>query len=152
MSPEYRARIEANRPIFAARVKQQYGVNINQGPFGINTFNAHALKKYADSRGKGKAFHDAVMDAYWLRGLDVSDPQVLRNLLDSVGLDGNEMEAILQQPEFGAQVNADIETAYDNNMSGVPALVFGEKYLVMGAQPYPVLKQVAEKVLAEEKA
>ena len=37
----------------------------------------------------------------------------------------------------------------DNDMTGVPALVFAEKYLVMGAQPLEVLKQVVEQVKSE---
>lgn len=51
MSPEYRARIKANRPLFAARVKRDYGVEINEGPFGINTRTLHQLKKI---RGRAK--------------------------------------------------------------------------------------------------
>jgi predicted DsbA family dithiol-disulfide isomerase len=35
-------------------------------------------------------------------------------------------------------------------LDGVPALVFADKYLVSGAQPYNVLKQVVEKVQAEQ--
>ena len=52
--PEYRARIEANRPIFAARVKRDYGVELNQGAFGINTRALHQLKKFAGRAGQGQ--------------------------------------------------------------------------------------------------
>ena len=41
---------EANRPAFAARVKRDYGIEIQQGPFEINTRALHILKKYADTR------------------------------------------------------------------------------------------------------
>jgi predicted DsbA family dithiol-disulfide isomerase len=37
-------------------------------------------------------------------------------------------------------------------MTGVPALVFDEKYLVVGAQPLDVLKQVVDQVQAEKSA
>ncbi len=33
-------------------------------------------------------------------------------------------------------------------LQGVPALIFNNKYLVSGVQPYEVLKQVVEKVLS----
>jgi predicted DsbA family dithiol-disulfide isomerase len=46
-------------------------------------------------------------------------------------------------------VSADIDLARQYRLDGVPALVFAEKYLVMGAQPYNVLKQVVERVQAE---
>jgi predicted DsbA family dithiol-disulfide isomerase len=46
-------------------------------------------------------------------------------------------------------VDADIAWAGANEISGVPALVFDEKYLVMGAQPYPVLERVLRQCQAE---
>ncbi len=148
MSPEYRARIEANRPIFAARVKRDYGVEINEGPFGTNTRTLHQLKKFADSQGHGNEFHDAALDAYWMNGLDVSDANLQQELLKQVGIDTPVME-ILENVEYRNQVLIDERIAYENNMSGVPAIVFAEKYLVMGAQPLDVLRQVVEQVKRE---
>lgn len=148
VSPEYRARIEANRPIFAARVKRDYGVEIIEGPFGIKTRALHQLKKFASAQGKGNEFHDAALDAYWMNGLDVSDANVQQELLQQVGIEVPVAE-ILENVEYRNQVLMDERIAYENQMSGVPAIVFAEKYLVMGAQPLDVLKQVVEQVQRE---
>jgi predicted DsbA family dithiol-disulfide isomerase len=148
ISPEYRARIEASRPVFAARVKNDYGVELDAGPFGIKTRELHQLKKYADTQGKGTEFHDAALDAYWMNGLDVSDHAVQQDLLHQVGIETPVAE-ILGQAEYQKQVLLDERMAYENQMNGVPALVFAEKYLVMGAQPLEVLKQVADRVEKE---
>jgi predicted DsbA family dithiol-disulfide isomerase len=149
ISREYRARIEAGRPVFAARLKRDYGIEINQGPFEINTQSLHALKKYADAQGKGNEFHQAALDAYWMHARDVSAPNVQRELLAQVGLDAN-LEEILAQEAYRERVIADEQFAYENEITGVPALVFDQKYLVVGAQPVDVLKQVAAKVKAEQ--
>ncbi len=149
MPAEYRARIEANRPIFAARVKKDYGVELHEGPSGINTHKLHELKKYADAQGKGNEFHDAALDAYWMNGLDVSDPAVQQELLKQVGIETPVAE-ILANPQWNKEVMADQRIAYDNQMTGVPAIVLDEKYLVMGAQPLDVLKQVADQVNQEK--
>lgn len=148
LPPEYRARIEANRPIFAARVKRDYGIEIHEGPFGIHTRALHQLKKFADARGKGNEFHDAALDAYWMQGLDVSDAQVQQMLFAQIGLDANIAE-ILANENYLRDVLMDEYTAQENGMNGVPALVFAEKYLVVGAQPLHVLKQIVEQVRAE---
>lgn len=148
--PEYRARIEANRPLFAARVKRDYGIELDEGPFGINTRTLHVLKKYADAHGKGTDLHDAALDAYWMRAQDVSDPKVQQELLTQVGLAGNAAQ-IAQDATLRRRVIADEQFAYQNGIEGVPALVFGEKYLVIGAQPLDILKQVADKVVQEQK-
>lgn len=146
---EYRARIEAGRPVFAARLKRDYGIEINQGPSEINTRTLHALKKYADAQGKGNEFHNAALDAYWMRARDVRDPGVLRELLAQVGLDTNP-EEILANDKYRQRVLEDEQFAYENEITGVPAFVFDQKYLVVGAQPLDVLKRVAEKVRSEQ--
>lgn len=124
-------------------------MEIHQGPFGINTRSLHQLKKYADAQGKGNEFHDAVLDAYWMDARDVSDPRVRQELLQQVGIE-NAVAEILQDETHTVQVLADERFAYENGMNGVPALVFAEKYLVVGAQPLDVLKQVAARVRAEQ--
>ncbi len=146
--PEYMARIEANRPIFAARVKKEYGIEINQGPFGINTRPLHQLKKFATAQGKGNEFHQAALDAYWMHARDVSDVHVQQALFEQVGLDANVAD-VLANEEYLREVMIDQQIARENGMTGVPALVFAEKYLVVGAQPLHVLKQVVEQVRAE---
>ena len=48
-----------------------------------------------------------------------------------------------------ALIEADVELAYQYGLTGVPALIFNNRYLVSGAQPFEVLQQVVEKVAAE---
>lgn len=151
LSPEYRRRIEASRPMFNKRAKEQYGLEINSGPFGINSRPALVADKYAESQGKGEAFHRAVMDAYWQQARSIDDSSVLKEIADQVGLNTENFDAVLADPTYDAEVSTDIELARDYRLDGVPALVFAEKYLVVGAQPYDTLKQVIEKIQEEER-
>jgi predicted DsbA family dithiol-disulfide isomerase len=142
MPPEYRARIAAGRPRLAAMARQQYGLEINSGPFGIDSRPALIGEKYAQAHGLGAAYHDAVAAAYWQHATSIDDRKVLADIAVSVGLDHDAFLAALEDPAYESAVDDDIAFAHINGMTGVPALVFGEKYLVMGAQPYPVLEQV----------
>ncbi len=56
-----------------------------------------------------------------------------------------EYQVPLKMEEF-----ADIALARDYNLSGVPALVLNDQYLVVGAQPYAYLKQAIEQVASSE--
>jgi len=150
MPPEYRKRIEAARPAFAARVKQDTGLTINAGPFGINSRPALLLEKAAEASGKGEALHDGIQNAYWLEGKDISDPAVLGALWNSAGLPPADIGAILADPAWREAVDADIALARDYNLSGVPALVLNDQYLVVGAQPYAYLKQAIEQVASDD--
>ena len=149
MSPEYRARIEAGRPRFAAMAREQYGLAISAGPFGIDSRPAQIGEQYAVTQGCGDAYHDAVADAYWLQAQPIDDREVLAAIAESVGLDRAAFLPALDAPEYAEAVDADIAWARANEISGVPALVFEEKYLVVGAQPYPMLEQVLRQCQAE---
>ena len=149
MPPEYKARIEAGRPVLEKSAREQYGLELNVGPSGINSRPALIAAKFAGSQGLGNAFHKAVMHAYWQQAQSIDDPQVLKEIAQEVGLDTEHFDAALANAEYDAQVSADVEMAREYGISAVPALVFVDKYLVVGAQPYEVLQQVVEKVLEE---
>jgi predicted DsbA family dithiol-disulfide isomerase len=149
MSPERRAQLEASRPLFQKRAREQYSLEINSGPIGTNSRPALVLEKYAGSQGKGSAFHEAVMHAYWQQARSIDNLDVLKAIVSSVGLSTDNFASLLENPQFNAEVDDDIAQANEYGLDGVPALVFENKYLVVGAQPYDVLKRVVERVQNE---
>jgi predicted DsbA family dithiol-disulfide isomerase len=149
MPPEYRAMIMAGRPRLIAMAREQYGLELNQGPLGIDSRPALIGAKYAEAAGVGEAYHRAVFRAYWEQAADIGDLATLAELAVGLGLDQGAFLAALDDPVHSAAVDADIAQAQAYGLSGVPALVFADRYLVSGAQPYPVLKEVTAQVRAE---
>jgi predicted DsbA family dithiol-disulfide isomerase len=90
------------------------------------------------------------MRAYWLEAQSIEDREVLAQIAIASGLDRNAFLAALTDPALEQEVLNDIAWAHNNGISGVPALVFQEKYLVSGAQPYDVLTRVVDQIRAEE--
>ncbi len=148
--PAYLRQIEAARPRFAAMMQAEYGVAIQQGPFGISSRAALTGEQYAASVGLGDAYHEAVTRAYWLEGRAIDQRETLRAIAVALGMDGAAFQSALADPAYAAQVNADIRQAAEYGLRGVPALVFAEKFLVSGARPYAVLAQVVETIEAQE--
>ncbi len=149
MPPAYRARIEAARPGLYATAREQYGLELNMGPFGIDSRPALIGAKAAEAHGAGQAYHEAVFRAYWQQAADIGDRALLAELAAAVGLERGAFRAALDDPAHSAAVDADIAQAQAFGLSGVPAMVFAERYLVVGAQPYPLLRQAVEQVRAE---
>ncbi len=149
MPPEYLARIQAADPRLRSIAHEQYGLELNRGPMGISSRAALIGEKYAETQGKGPQYHDAVSRAYWQRANDISDVDVLAEIAQSIGLEREAFLVALQDELLSARVDADIDEAYSDGLTGVPALIFGQRYLVSGAQPYEVLRQVVEKVQSE---
>jgi predicted DsbA family dithiol-disulfide isomerase len=131
------------------RAREQYGLDLNVGPFGIDSRPALIAEKYAEAQGRGATFHKAVMQAYWQQARSIDDKAVLKEIVEQVGLSSENFDDVLANPAYDAAVSADVDLAREYGLTGVPALVFADRYLVVGAQPYEVLKQVAEKILEE---
>lgn len=149
--PQHRARIEASHGMLEKRARDEYGLELNVGPFGIDSRLAHRAQKYAEAQGKDAEFHKAVMQAYWQEARSIDDSAVLQAIAEHVGLNIENFAAVLENPAYDAAVSADIDLAREYGLTAVPALVFADKYLVMGAQPYATLRQIAEKILAENR-
>ncbi|MBK7896560.1 MAG: DsbA family oxidoreductase [Anaerolineaceae bacterium] len=149
LPPEYRARIEAGRPQMEAMARDRYGIELNTGPFGINSRPALVGAHFAEAQGVGEAYHDAVFRAYWQEAKNIEDVEVLAGLATAVNLNRDEFLAALDDPHYQNAMLADVQQAFQYGLSGVPALVYNNKYLVSGAQPYELLAQVAEKAATE---
>jgi predicted DsbA family dithiol-disulfide isomerase len=149
--PEYLARIKATEPRLNKMAREQYNLELNRGPMGIHSRAALIGAKYAEAQGKGLEYHDAVFRAYWQRANNIGDEEVLAEIVQAIGLERDAFLAALKDDRYEAQVEADVEQAYSYGLTGVPALIFGDRDLVSGAQPYEVLRQVVEKVEAEGK-
>lgn len=126
-----------------------YGLEIHAGPFETDSRPALIAEKFAEAHGKGEEFHRAVMAAYWQQARTIDDMAVLKELATQVGLPTEHFEEALTQPAYEEAVEQDVQLAQEYGLDGVPALIFAEKYLVVGAQPYNLLKQVVERVLTE---
>ena len=149
MPPDYRARIEASRPRLQQIARDSYGVEMNPGPFGNDSRPALVGAKYAEAQGRGAAYHDRIMRAYWDEAQKIDDQRVLVQLAAETGLDDEAFAAALHDPAYSRQVDADITLAIRYGLNGVPALVLENKYLVSGAQPADVLRRVIDQIVAE---
>ena len=144
--PEYLERIQAGRPQLYAVARQQYGLEMNPGPFGVDTRPALIGAKVAEANGVGPAYHERIMRAYWQEAAKIDDLQQLSDLAVEAGVERAVFQAGLNDATYDRQVQDDIDTAAAYGLSGVPALVFEERYLVSGAQPLHVLQQVVAQV------
>ncbi len=106
-----------------------------------NSRRAQELGKWAETKGKGDEYHDAVFRAYFVDGKNIAKTDVLMGLVKAVGLPENEAREALQMRAFKESVDSDWELADQLGISSVPTFVVdGEA--VVGAQSYEVLEQL----------
>jgi len=147
----HRKRIADGWPRVQNIARERFGLEMKRmdEPAPRPTRQAHIGAKYALAQGKGEAYHKAVFRAHWQELRDISDANVLAEIAGEVGLDPEGFRAALNDPDYQAAVETDEYWAYQQQLSGVPAFIFGMRYLVSGAQPPEVLAEVVDKCIAE---
>lgn len=100
----------------------------------VNTFAAHQLLDWAEGQGRQHDLKLALFHAYFARGEDVSDPAVLERAAVTAGLDGQEARSALDSGAHTAAVRAKQRVWAERGVHGVPTMVFGQRYMVSGAQ------------------
>jgi len=100
----------------------------------VNTFKAHQLLHWANLKGQEHAMKLALFSANFTDQLDISKLDVLLTIVESLGLDKEEAKAVLEEAKYQDDVRAAQQTWTHRGITGVPAMVFGDKYLVTGAQ------------------
>ena len=125
-------------------------------PYGERTMTynsrlAQELGKWADTQPGGEAIHDALFRAYFVEARDISQPAVLLDIVERVGLSVDAAREVLEKRTFEAAVDADWELSRRYGVTGVPTFVVG-RYGVVGAQPYEALEELVQKAVTQEPA
>ena len=122
-------------------------------PYGERTMTynsrlAQELGKWADTQPGGEAFHDAMFRAYFVEARDISQPAVLLEIAERVGLSGAGAREVLEKRTFKDALDEDWELSRQYGITGVPTFVVGDRGVV-GAQPYEALEQLLKKAAGE---
>jgi 2-hydroxychromene-2-carboxylate isomerase len=79
----------------------------------------------------------ALLEAVWVRGLHVSEPEVVRGVVDEQGLDGAALVAEASQPESKARLRRQTDEAIAGGVFGVPSMICeGELFWGFDDLPY----------------
>jgi predicted DsbA family dithiol-disulfide isomerase len=121
-------------------VADELGLPLSERRKTYNSRLAQELAKWAESKGKGDAFHKAVFRAYFVDGENISKVDELIAVVKSVGLPEKEAGSVLELRTFKEAVDSDWSRSHALGITGVPTFVI-DHHAIAGAQPYEVLGQ-----------
>jgi predicted DsbA family dithiol-disulfide isomerase len=138
----------ANQPVDLAamlarlkRIAAELDLPFGERAMTYNSRMAQELGLWAETQGKGAAFHTAAFKAYFAEGKNLARHAVLLELAEAVGLPAAEAEAVLKKRSYQGAVDADWALACQKQVTAVPTFIMGINKLV-GAQPYEGLVQL----------
>jgi predicted DsbA family dithiol-disulfide isomerase len=122
------------------KVARDLGLPWGERKKTYNSRLAQELSKWAESRGNGEQYHEAMFRAYFVEGMNIGKPKELVRLVESIGLPGDQAQAVLNARSFKQAVDADWKRSHALGITAVPTFVVNNAKLV-GAQSYEVLEQ-----------
>lgn len=120
-----------------------YAENLEKVP---NSRRSLMLAELAREREVFDAVHQRLFDAYWARGRDIGDEQVLVEEGSAAGLDEGDIVDALRDGRYLEGIEEQTLAALELGAGGVPAWVIDQRVLVPGAQPHDVFAQVLERL------
>ena len=154
ISGKYRMSLEKAQQMIDSITEyaKRVGLDYNYGTTRYtNTFDAHRIAKYAETKGKGLEMSEKLFHAYFTENKQMSDHKVLTDIAIEIGLDKLEVEDVLKNKKFAEDVRNDEYEASRLGIQAVPFFLINGKYSISGAQPSEVFEKAIEKALQEEK-
>jgi predicted DsbA family dithiol-disulfide isomerase len=88
-------------------------------------------------------FDTSIFEALWQDGADIGDENLLVELAQAVGIDGDEVRAALTDETLRAEVREQFDRAHAAGVTGVPTFAY-DGYAARGAVPPEHLERLVE--------
>jgi predicted DsbA family dithiol-disulfide isomerase len=103
---------------------------------------AHEAAKWAGSKDRHLEYTLALFKAFFADGLDIGKIDVLAGLAVSLGLDPQDLQAVLDKNIFTEEVIADEDEAHRIGVNAVPAFAANGRVLAAGVQTVERLRSL----------
>lgn len=125
-----------------------YGIDFQfDKALSFNTLEVHRLWQWSKNLGKSSELKQALMEAYFTEGIDLSKEENVLQVVEKCGLDKLEAQTILKSNQFSAEVDEDIYHASQIGIRGVPFFVLDNQFAISGAQDDSVFENALLKLI-----
>jgi predicted DsbA family dithiol-disulfide isomerase len=127
---------------------EQLGMTMRLPPIQPRSRRAHEAAKWAQTEDQFDAYNAALFRAFFERGEDISDIDVLAKLARDLGVDDSTLRTSLESKQFEPSVTADEHEAAELGVHAVPAFVFNRRFALTGVQPTAALEEMVNRASA----
>jgi len=114
-----------------------------------STLDSHRLVRWALADGVQNEVVQSLFDAYFEKGENVGDRDVLVRIASEAGMDGDTVRRQLDDDTDLELIRQEDTMARSMGINGVPCFIIDRKYAVSGAQDVPVFHKVFDLALNE---
>ena len=115
-----------------------------------NSANSHRLVRLAHTLGRQHEAVELLFTAYFERGLDIGNAEVLIRLAEEIGIERSMAYAHLSGENDLNAVYTENARMHRLGITGVPCFIFNEGRAIAGAQEPEILVRMLDMALAQE--
>lgn len=116
----------------------------------INSRRALGAAEFAREHGKFDEMHRALFKAHWEGTGRLEDVDDLVRIGSDTGLDPVELRRAIDDGRYEGIIDDNRRQAESVGINAIPAHIFANRYLVVGAQPYETFTQVLDRLREED--
>jgi predicted DsbA family dithiol-disulfide isomerase len=123
---------------------ENLGIDIKLPPVQPRSRRAHQAAHWARRRGKFREYNDALFRAFFQRGENIGNTDVLTRLASDMALEGDGLREALDNDSYLENVLADEREATKLGLRGVPAFIANRRIALSGVQSLDNLQKFVE--------
>lgn len=141
-----------NRERIKARAAEVgFTMNTSDASRIYNTFDAHRLLAWAAGKGKQRELKHQLFTLNFTDQADTGNHDKLLEAATKVGLDPTEARAVLESDRYATDVRKDEALWQSRGITGVPAVIVNDRYLISGGQPPEEFERQLRGIAAESR-
>jgi predicted DsbA family dithiol-disulfide isomerase len=123
----------------------QYGIDFQfDKSLSFNTLKAHQLLHWSQQFGVSDSLKEVFFKAYFTDGLDLSDEDVLTELVTKVGLKAEDAKKIIASQHYFDEIESDFYQARQLGVRGVPFFLINNRTSISGAQEDSIFEHILQ--------
>ena len=138
--------VQAYLPVHEAAEKAGLKIDLGAIRRTPNTLNAHRLIHWAGIEGKQQAVVSFLFEAYFRRGQDIGDTDILVEIAERAEMDGPAIRRLLEGDADADDIRARDAHARERGVNGVPTFIVANQHVLTGAQPTELWLQVIDEI------
>ena len=147
--PDAARRKEVSQMLVTLAAEDGITLNFDRIAKSPNTSAAHRLVRWAQGQGLQAEVLEGLFAAYFTDGRDIGDPEVLADIGAVAGMDRLLILDLLARGEDREIVRQEHQIAVEAGVTGVPFMIFAQKFSVIGAEPAEKLARAIDHAFVE---
>ena len=143
--------LDYRKNLLAVAASANVAIDFSKRTHYYNSGKAHQLMHWAEGYNQQQPLNALLIDAYFKRGLDISNTLILLDLVEQLGLDSSPAEQVLNSNIVDAQLLLKKQRVQQLALSSIPAFIINENTLISGSNSVDYFEQVLGSLLERDR-